>query len=306
MRLVNATLTHASINLLANRNAVVSRDGDQQRERRTPTSPAAARRCRSTTPPAAPSWRRTAPSVAESQQFVVVAYESGGAVRTTVIAEGTTRLRPDTASLRVFNAATDAGAVDVYVTDPAVDITTLTSPTFSFTSSTSVQASNFASFGAPAPAGATYRIRVTGAGNPVGPAPRHPERPPAQPAGGGADPHADYRRHAGNGSVLIEDGQVGVYAPPPTPAPGCAWSPRSTNGASVSATAVSAAASAPIAIGTNVVAPAVGSYVSVPDGSAINVTVNGASVGAPAGTLSRRQRQHPAGLRQRRERRRRA
>ena len=59
-----------------------------------------------------------------------------------------------------------------------------------------------------------------------------------------------------------------------------------TNGASVSATAVSAAASAPIAIGTNVVAPAVGTYVSVPDGSTINVTVNGASVGAPSGTLA--------------------
>ena len=67
--------------------------------------------------------------------------------------------------MRVFNAATDAGAIDVYITDPAVDITTLTSPTFSFTSSTSVQASNFVSFGAP-PAGGTYRIRVTGAGNP--------------------------------------------------------------------------------------------------------------------------------------------
>jgi hypothetical protein len=59
-----------------------------------------------------------------------------------------------------------------------------------------------------------------------------------------------------------------------------------TNGASVSATAVSAAASAPIGIGTNVIAPAVGTYISVPDGSAINVTVNGASVGAPAGTLA--------------------
>ena len=47
-----------------------------------------------------------------------------------------------------------------------MDITTLSSPTFSFTASTSVQASNFASFGAPAPAGGTYRIRVTGAGNP--------------------------------------------------------------------------------------------------------------------------------------------
>ena len=53
-------------------------------------------------------------------------------MRTTVIAEDTAAPAAGTASLRVFDAATDAGAIDVYVTDPAVDITTLTSPTFSF------------------------------------------------------------------------------------------------------------------------------------------------------------------------------
>ena len=108
----------------------------------------------------------TAPTVTGGQKFALLAYEVGGAVRTAVITEGTALPPANTAIVRVFNAATDAGSIDVYVTDPAVDITTLSSPTFSFTASTSVQASNFASFGAPSPAGGTYRIRVTGAGNP--------------------------------------------------------------------------------------------------------------------------------------------
>ena len=39
-------------------------------------------------------------------------------------------------------------------------------------------------------------------------------------------------------------------------------------------------------IGTNVVAPAIATYVNVPSDSAISVTVNGAPVTAPAGTLA--------------------
>ena len=83
-------------------------------------------------------------------------------MRTAVISEDTTPPASGTAIVRVFNAATDAGSIDVYVTDPAVDITTLSSPTFTFTASTSVQASNFLVVRRPG----TYRIRVTGAGNP--------------------------------------------------------------------------------------------------------------------------------------------
>jgi len=53
------------------------------------------------------------PSVAKDSHFVVVAYESGGVVRTTVIAEDTAAPVAGTASLRVFDAATDAGAIDI-------------------------------------------------------------------------------------------------------------------------------------------------------------------------------------------------
>ena len=49
--------------------------------------------------------------------YVVIAYESGGALRTTVIAEDTAAPVAGTASLRVFDAASDAGAIDT-VTSP--------------------------------------------------------------------------------------------------------------------------------------------------------------------------------------------
>ena len=165
VRLVNATLTHASINLLANSEPVVTATAiNTVSEYADVPSGSPSLQVNDATSGAVLAV--TAPTVAESQKFALVAYESGGAVRTAVISEGTTLPPANTAIVRIFNAATDAGSIDVYITDPAVDITTLSSPTFSFTSSTSVQATNFASFAAPSPAGATYRIRVTGAGNP--------------------------------------------------------------------------------------------------------------------------------------------
>ena len=54
--------------------------------------------------------------------------------------------------------------------------------------------------------------------------------------------------------------------------------PRS-GGATVAASAASAV------IGSNVVSPSVGSYALVPAGTAVNVSVNGASVSAPAAPL---------------------
>jgi hypothetical protein len=159
VRLVNATLTHASIicwpiRTHRQRHAVDTRERLRRRRRRQPVAAGQRRHHR----------RRlavTAPTVREGAKFALVAYESGGAVRTAVISEGTTAPPASTAIVRVFNAATDAGSIDVYITDPAVDITTLSSPTFTFTASTSVQASNFLSFGPAAPTGSASPARAT-------------------------------------------------------------------------------------------------------------------------------------------------
>jgi len=276
VRLVNATLTHASINLLENGDPIVTGTAkDTASDYVDVDSGSPSLQINDATTGAVLSV--TAPTVAEGQKFALVAYESGGAVRTSVITEGTTVPPANTAIIRVFNAATDAGSIDVYITDPSVDITTLSSPTFTFTASTSVQASNFLSFGAPSPAGATYRVRVTGTGNPsdlrldipsVTLLSQRVATVILTPTAGGT---------LANGSVLIEDG---TYTATPNTSARVRLVAAVTNGATVSATAGSTP------IGTNVIAPAIGTYVSVASGSALNITVNGASVGAPAGTLA--------------------
>jgi hypothetical protein len=270
VRLVNATLTHASINLLANSTTIITGtaidtasgyvgvdDGSPSLQVNDANSGAV--------------LAVTAPTIAKDQKFALVAYESGGSVRTAVISEDTDAPSSGTALVRVFNAATDAGNIDVYVTDPAVDITTLASPTFSFTSSSSVQASNFVSFGP-----GTYRIRVTGAGNPSDLRLDIPSTVLASqqvatviltPTTGGT---------LANGSVLIQD--AGYSAT------------RNTNArvrlvAAVTPGASVSAAASGVPIGTNV-APSFSTYVSVPSGSPISITVNGAPVAAPATALA--------------------
>jgi len=264
VRLVNATLTHASISLLANGDPLITGTAkDTASDYADVDSGSPSLQVNDAASGAV--LVVSAPTVAEGQKFALVAYESGGAVRTSIITEGTAAPPANTASVRIFNTATDAGSIDVYITDPAVDITTLSAPTFTFTASTSVQASNFLSFGAPSPGGATYRVRVTGAGNPADlrldiPSVTLLSQRVATviltPTAGGT---------LANGSVLVEDG---LYSATPNTSARVRLVAAVTNGATVSATAGSTP------IGTNVIAPSIGTYVSVPSGSAINVTVN--------------------------------
>jgi hypothetical protein len=270
VRLVNATLTHASINLLANSTTIITgtatdavstyagiSDGSPSLQINDANSGAV--------------LAVTAPTVEKDQKIALIAYESGGSVRTAVISEGTTEPNSNTAIVRVFNAATDAGAIDVYFTEPSVDITTLSAPTYSFGASSTVAASNFASFGP-----GTYRVRVTGAGNPsdlrldipsVVLASQDVATVILTPTTGGT---------LANGSVLIEDG---AYAATRNTNARVRLVAAVTPGASVSASASG------VAVGSNV-APSFGTYVSVPSGSPLSITVNGAPVAAPATALA--------------------
>jgi hypothetical protein len=267
VRVVNATLSQASIDLLANGTAAVSA---------TPIDSVSGYGVVAAGSPAlqindsatGSALATLAPSVAKDSHFVVVAYESGGVLRTTVIAEDTAAPVAGTASLRVFDAATDAGAIDIYVTDPATDITTLTSPTFSFAASTSFQASGFLAI-----APGTYRVRVTGSGNPLDlrldmPAVTLTSQQVAAlffaPTVGGT---------LVNGAALA---QQGAYTAGRNTSARVRLAAAVTSGATVSVDAGG------VAIAANVVAPSVGGYVLVPAGTAINVGVNGNSVAAPA------------------------
>ena len=266
VRVVNATLTHASIDVLANgATAVAATPIDNVSGYAVVASGSPALQINDSATGSA--LATLTPSVGGGAHYVVVAYESGGAVRTTAIAEDTAAPVAGTASLRVFDAASDAGAIDVYVTDPAADITTLTSPTFSFSASTSLQTSGFLSL-----APGTYRVRVTGSGNPVDvrldmPAVTLTNQQVAAlfiaPTVGGT---------LVNGAVLA---QQGAYTAGRNANARVRLAAAVANGATVTANAGGTA------IGANVVAPSVGGYVLVPAGTAINVSVNGASVAVP-------------------------
>ncbi len=271
VRLVNATLTHASLNLLANATSVVTATAVDTASAYVgvPTGSPALQINDATS---GAVLATTAPTIASGQHFAVVAYESGGIVRTAVVAEDTVAPTTGTAELRVFDTATDSGAIDVYVTDPAVDITTLSSPTFSFAASTSVQATGFLSFSP-----GTYRVRITGAGNPADLRLDIPSVVLANldiatviltPTTGGT---------LANGAVLM---QQGTYTATRN------TSARVRLAAAVSNSASVTAAAGGISIGAGVTSPQIGAYTNVPAGSAINVSVNGASIGAPATPLT--------------------
>ena len=270
VRLVNATLTHASINLLANSSAVVSdvAINTVSNYSGANTGSIALQVNDATTNTVLAT---TAPTLSGSQHYAVIAYESGGTVRTALIQEDTAAPASGTANLRVFNTATDAGAVDVYVVDPSTDLSTISSPTFSFPGSSSTAATGFLSL-----APGTYRLVVTGAGNKADVRLDIPSFDIASqqnatvlltPTTGGT---------LANGAVLIEQGSY-------TATPNTNVRVRVVAAVTGGATVAASAGATPI--GT-VTSPSVGAYTVVPSGAALNITVNGASVAAPATPLA--------------------
>ncbi len=267
VRLVNATLTHSSLNLLANAAIVGTATAvDTVSDYVGVTSGSPTLQVNDGVTAAA--LATISPSVGGGAHYVLVAYENGGVVRTTVIAEDVAAPAAGTASLRAFNAATDAGGIDVYVTDPAANIATLTSPTFSFSAATVIQASGFLSI-----TPGTYRVRVTGAGNP-----------------------ADLRLDIPS-VVLTSTGVASIILTPTTGGTlvngaflvqqSTYTAARNTNArvrvaAAVTNAALVTASSGTTPLATAVSAPAVGAYTLVPAGGPLNISVNGATVAAPA------------------------
>lgn len=271
VRVANATSTHATVDLLANGAAAVSATPTDTVSAYVgvATGGAALQVNDSTTDTALGTL---APTLVNGAHYVLVAYDSGGTLHTTLIGEDVVAPAAGTSSLRVVDTAIDAGALDVYVTDPATDITTLSSPSFSFPLSTTLQTSTFLSF-----APGTYRIRITGTGNPgdvrldiasVTLASQEVGSVILTPSVGGT---------LVNGAVLAEQGD---YTAARNPNARIRLAAAVTPGATVTANAGGTAISP-----GNVVAPAVGAYVVIPATAAINISVNSASVGAPATTL---------------------
>ena len=271
VRIINATQSHATLSLLANSSSVITGtalDATSAYASVSAGSPTLQLNDATTSTVLA----TTAPTLAKDSHYTLLAYETGGVVRTAALGEDTAVPASGTAVMRVFNAASDAGAIDVYVTDPATDITTLSSPTFTFAASTDVQSRPFLSL-----APGTFRIRVTGQGNTTD---LRLDIPSVTLA---SQQLATLILTPTLGGTLVNGGvqlQQGTFT-----------AARNTNarvrlladvggGGIVSATATNGTATATIA--SNVASPAVGAYVLVPATSTLSLTVNGAPLTAPA------------------------
>lgn len=272
LRVANATLTHASVDLLVNSSsAATATAADTVSAYVSPPSGSVTLQVNDAG--SSTALATTVPTLTSGRHYTLLTYESGGAVKTAVLNEDYPLPTAGSAQIRVYDAAIDAGPIDVYVTDQAVTtLTAANSPTTTLTNITANTSSAFFTFSP-----GTYRVRITAAGN------QSDLRADVQnivvtsqqiatvaltPSTGGS---------LINGSTLI---QQGGYA-----------AARNTNtrvrlaAAVTSGSAVTASAGGQ-AIGGGAVAPAFDfSYTLVPAGSALNITAGGQSVAAPADPL---------------------
>lgn len=272
VRVANATITHPSLDLFVNGIASTTAiAADTVSAYTSPSSGSVTLQINDAG--AGTALATTVPSLTGSNHYTLLTYEVGGAVRTAVLNEDFPTPVNGAAQFRIFDAATNAGRLDVYITDPAAPLNAGTSPTATFSNTTSNSASALLTYSP-----GTYRVRVTGAGNQ-------------------ADLRADIP------AVAITTGQVVTIALTPSAGgtlingstliqQGAYTASRNTNArvrlaAAVSGGAtVSAVASNGTVIDGGSASPTFGFYTLVPANSTFNISVNGASVAGPSAPLT--------------------
>ena len=279
LRLVNATLTHASLDLLVNAAVAIPATAmDSVSNSASPSSGSVTLQVNDAS--TATALVSAVVSLTGGSHYTIVAYESGGALKTAALTEDFAAPATGSAQMRFYDTSTDAGALDVYVTTDTVTpwdtyLASVSTPTTSMTASTSPTSSGFGLYAA-----GTYRVYVTGAGNKadlrngfagttVTLASQQTATVLLTPAAGGV---------LVNGSAVIQQVAGGYSALRNATA-------RVRLVGAVSANAVVAATAGATTIDAGNVAPTVGNYVIVPAPSVLAVNVNGAAVTPPAATL---------------------
>jgi len=274
LRVANASLTHPSLDLLVD--AVPASAGTASDTVGAYISaPSGGPTLQLNDAGSATALITLAPTLVGGNHYTLLAYESGGVVKASMLSEDFVAPVAGSAQLRVFVAAVDAGKLDVYITDPATDLATLSTPTATSPAITDAFSTGLLTYGP-----GTYRVRVTGAGNKadlridipaVSLAALQIGTVVLTPASGGV---------LLNGSTLI---QQGAYAATRNTNARVRLAAAVGSGATVSASASAGTQSFPIDTGS---APAFGFYALVPANSALNILVNNQSVGAPATALT--------------------
>lgn len=277
VRLLNATLTHSSLDFL-NAGAVLSGAvGTDKVSAYTSVasggSTLAANDAGSTT-----SQFIQTPSLATNGHYTMVAYEAGGQVYGLFLGEDLVAPTAGTVLIRVVDLAVQAGRVDVYITSTAVaNASALASLAVTGTITTFNSNSVLSYTYAPG----TYYVSVTAAGNPadvrmlsmpITLASQQIGNVLLTPTSGGS---------LINGQMLIQQDVLTSFRN--TNARVRVASAVSSN-ATVAATATSGGATTTIDAGS--LSPSFGAYALVPAGASLNVTVNGTSIAAPSGALT--------------------
>ncbi len=277
VRLLNATLSHRSIDLLVNSSAAISAvTTDALSAYVSPRSGSVVLQVNDTG--GSTALTTLSPTIGSGAHDTLVVYEgASGAIRTTLLPEDATLPASGSSAMRVLNAAVDAGAIDIYITPfsgTSVDLATVT-PTFSQTAQNFVQIADALTL-----TPGTYEVRVTGQGNKT-------------------DLRADLKNVVlasqqlgllvltpSSGGVLLNAGvllqQVATtYTAQRTTNARVRLVSGLTGGATVSASTgsmVIAAASTP--------SPAITAYATAPASGALAVSVNGVAASLPATTVS--------------------
>jgi len=272
LRVVNATQTHPSLDLLINGNSGVAATAVDTVS--TPASPGSGSVTLQLNDAGVTTALTTSvPTLTGGNHYALVAYESGGAVKTAILNEDNALPVAGSSQIRVYNAALDAGKIDVYITAPTVDLATVSTPTATFTTTTANSSSALLTYSP-----GTYRVRITKAGDKsdlradipsVVVASQQIATVVLTPAAGGA---------LINGATLL---QQGAYAPARNTNARVRLAAAVSGGATIAATASNGAV-----IDAGSVAPAFGfGYVLVPATGTLTVTVNGTPVTVSAGAL---------------------
>jgi hypothetical protein len=157
LRVANATLTHPSLDLYLNGSAsVAATAADAVSEYAAPAS--GSNTVQLNDNGSGTSLVSSVRTLSGSAHYTLVAYESGGSVKTFVMGEDVAAPASG-ASLRIFDAAIEAGKIDVYITANACTDLSAISPALSFgslTSPTPLTVSQGAG---------TYNVCVTGQGS---------------------------------------------------------------------------------------------------------------------------------------------
>lgn len=268
LRIANATLTHASLDLLVSAaSAVTGTVPDTVSSYVSPASGSVTLQVNDTS--SGTALNIVTPTLTGGNHYTLVAYEAGGAVKTVLLNEDFTLPAAGAATVRVTDAAVEAGKLDVYVIAGACTPANLSaaSALATFTGSPPLSASLTQGVG-------SWHVCVTGQGSKIDLRMDMPVALTSQqvvtvlltPGAGG---------QLLNGSLLV---QQGAYSATRNPNTRVRLAAAVAGGTSVTATTGSGTV---IDTGKS---PALGFYTLVPATSTLNVTIGSGSSAAPLGT----------------------